>query len=430
MKFIVDAILPSMKFAHRKDGDMLFVEDCKARINGVDHQLYYGDIVQCGEKYYCVNENKVTPIGFDNAFRDFWHLENGGVPKDGEWYFVLKNEGTVLSADMKFYDDYVGMFVNNDETGVLVKEVEGNKIFCETTETPYIIEGGAVSEYNTSLNSFTEAVRLFEEKRDHEAQEQLLAEQEASERLLEQQKWEAEQPLARLTKEELIELIVEKAMHDIELRNGKDGDQGPPGRDGKHGKDGKDGNDGRDGRDGVAGPKGDKGDQGEKGESGEQGPSGKEGPKGEQGEKGERGPAGPPGITEQRIVTEQAEIDAVSKQEWEKFQKLDQLYKQRLNTQLSSLGGGGSDALMENRDVAYVDPSQLSNGQFLAYNSTTGLFALTDISVLQGGANSDSTYPVYIQNSAPTTSATKYMWIETAAGGDNTCFSIWFNDGL
>ena len=101
-----------------------------------------------------------------------------------------------------------------------------------------------------------------------------------------------------------------------------------------------------------------------------------------------------------------------------------------MNVQLGSLGGGGSAKLMDNDDVVYVAPSSLSNGQFLVYNATQDKFALTDISLLQGGANSDSVYPVYIQNSAPTTGATKYLWIETAAGGDANCFSFWFEDGL
>ena len=73
---------------------------------------------------------------------------------------------------------------------------------------------------------------------------------------------------------------------------------------------------------------------------------------------------------------------------------------------------------------------QISNGQFLVYDSSLGTFALTDISTLQGGTGSNTSYPVYIQNTAPTTSATKYMWIETAISGDANCFSFWFEDGI
>ena len=50
-------------------------------------------------------------------------------------------------------------------------------------------------------------------------------------------------------------------------------------------------------------------------------------------------------------------------------------FRQLVQMQLSSLGGGGSTRILDNDDV---DISSLGNGKFLKYNSTTGKLEFTD----------------------------------------------------
>jgi len=50
-------------------------------------------------------------------------------------------------------------------------------------------------------------------------------------------------------------------------------------------------------------------------------------------------------------------------------------FRQLVQMQLSSLGGGGSTRILDNDDV---DISSLGNGKFLKYNSTTEKLEFTD----------------------------------------------------
>ena len=181
---------------------------------------------------------------------------------------------------------------------------------------------------------------------------------------------------------------------------------------------------------GIAGAPGKPGPKGDRGPPGPNvlGKPGKDGKPGLPGKDGNPGEKGEPGL----VLTEEKSTEYVTnlKKEFDSFKELDKKYKWRLNHQLGTLGGGGSSQLMDNDDVAYVAPSALANGQFLAYNTTTSKFALTTKDGLFGGANSDTIFPIYIQNTAPVTSAAKYMWIETAISGDANCFSFWFQDGI
>lgn len=414
MKFFVSTVL-EVEGEYEITGDVFFVEDRKVRIAGVEHTLHYGDTVQHGDFAYYVNEDSVSTDGFTNQFTKFWNLTDGQLPDDGEKYFVLEDTNTTFSSDMLLYQSLGGKIASRDFRGVQTHAFEGDNIYCTEEKKPYTIDLVDLSE----LSGQEFALRI-EEKKESELR-------------------------TIIENQELIETIAEKVRVPNDGNDGKDGERGAtgePGRSGKDGERGERGLTGKDGRDGLDGSKGEPGSRGERGSDGKDGIDGKDGKRGPRGlkgdtgatgpkgDKGDRGEPGPAGITEQRIINDKIEIDAVGKKEWEQFRKLDQVYKQRLNTQLSSLGGGGSDALMENRDVAYVDPSQISNGQFLAYDASLGTFALTDISTLQGESGSNTSYPVYIQNTAPTTSATKYMWIETAISGDANCFSIWFEDSL
>lgn len=410
MKFYVSTVLET-EGEYEIAGDVFFVEDRKVRIAGVEHNLLYGDTVKHGDFSYYINENSVSTKEFNNQFKDFWYLSQGQIPDNGERYFLLDepNTNVIIADDMFVYKNLVGKCVSRDYRGIQVHEFSG-LIYNEDAQHSYeIIDDSLHSRNDVSKLAFQEAVKEYNIK-------QL---------------------------DEIVGLAVSKIPAPVD---GKQGPEGPQGPQGEPGSPGLIGEQGPQGIPGIQGDKGDKGDRGEKGDTGPKGDTGKEGPKGERGKKGEKGetgqrgasgpkgdpgPKGEPGITEHKIIKEEIELGSfVSKKDWDKFLTLDRTYKSRLNTQLSSLGGGGSDSLMENRDVTYASPNTISNGQFLAYDETQDRFALTSIDALQGGANSDNLYPVFIQNTTPTTSANKYMWIQTAVDGDANCFSFWFEDGL
>jgi len=69
----------------------------------------------------------------------------------------------------------------------------------------------------------------------------------------------------------------------------------------------------------------------------------------------------------QMLPEEKSEL-AKLKEEFGQFRQLVQM-------QLSSLGGGGSTRILDNDDV---DISSLGNGKFLKYNSTTKKLEFTD----------------------------------------------------
>jgi len=419
MKFFVTTVIEKRN-DYEIAGDVFYIDENIVKVAGIEHYLHYGDIVCHGNLNYYINDNDVSIKEHDNTFYDFWDLENGLMPDDGKRYFVVVNENTSFSDEMKSYLALNGKIVSRNEIGLTLYPLSGPKIYQES-KNKAIIHDGFIDISHESNKLFYDAVRALNESRKNEIIED----------------------------ETFVDLLSEKASQLIDKPlDGKDGKNGIDGKDGKDGIDGKDGKAGAQGnpgqvgksakpglpgKTGLQGKKGEPGNTGARGRDGKDGKDGidgkdgligEQGPKGDTGERGEKGEAGIILTEEQNTV-----IAENLRKEFEQFRKIDGLYKQRLNTQLGSLGGGGSDSLMENRDVQYVDRSNLSNGQFLVYDTSADKFVLTDIDGLYGGANSDSTYPIYIQNTAPVTTADKYMWIQTEINGNSNSFSFWFDDG-
>ena len=172
------------------------------------------------------------------------------------------------------------------------------------------------------------------------------------------------------------------------IERGEQGPQGIPGKDGEQGPQG------IPGKDGIQGPKGDTGEQGPKGESGEQGP------KGEPGESG--------------ASADNELIKQIEKQ-FNKFQENDKEYRQKLNAQLSTLGGGGSTQLLDNDDVIYKPISTLSNNTILFYTNTDKKFktitlqqAVTDAGISTGGGGGISLTDLSVTKNAVGTANLSY----------------------
>jgi len=413
MKFFVGTVLES-EGEYVIAGDVFFIKERKVRIAGVEHVLHYGDIVQHGDFAYCINEDSVAER-FDNSFSAFWDLKQGWIPEDDKRYYIFEDRETIFEPAMEALLGYAGRIVSRDEIGITIHPFIGEKLYNESTGCPY-----SMDLEDLGLISKNEYDLRVEEHKQSELQN-------------------------IVEDEQLIETVAGKVPtpkdgkdgeHGSDGIDGQDGDTGQPGRDGERGLAGKMGPVGESGDQGIGttgkqGRVGPQGRQGIPGKSGTDGSKGIQGLRGPKGDPGEPGTPGEPGVIERHIViSETEEIKTISIEEWNRFQKQDRLYKSRLNTQLGSLGGGGSDSHMEGRDVTYVDSGLLANGQFLVYDSVAGKFGLTDKDGLFGGPGGDTVYPVYIQNTAPVTAAPKYMWIETAIGGDADCFGFWFEDGL
>ena len=88
-----------------------------------------------------------------------------------------------------------------------------------------------------------------------------------------------------------------------------------------------------------------------------------------------------------------------------------------MNHQLGTLGGGGSTRLTENDDVVWK--KNPDNNDAFVYDIAQKKFVLQPM----------STVPLFIQSTAPTTSAEKYLWIQTEIGANND-WSFWFEDGV
>lgn len=113
-----------------------------------------------------------------------------------------------------------------------------------------------------------------------------------------------------------------------------------------------------------------------------------------------------------------------------KFEALRQdylAYKSRLNTQLATLGGGGTYSIMDMQDVDYRGWNTLRDGDTLVYDSTLG--TLGKFKTVQTSLN-ESTIPIFIQNTAPNTTADEYLWVQTSIDGDANTFTFWIENGV
>ena len=89
----------------------------------------------------------------------------------------------------------------------------------------------------------------------------------------------------------------------------------------------------------------------------------------------ERGPSVPERLAEAMSLVHKGQMLPEEKSELAKLKDEFGQFRQLVNLQLSSLGGGGSTRILDNDDV---DISSLGNGKFLKYNSTTGKLEFTD----------------------------------------------------
>ena len=89
----------------------------------------------------------------------------------------------------------------------------------------------------------------------------------------------------------------------------------------------------------------------------------------------ERGPSVPERLAEAMSLVHKGQMLPEEKSELAKLKEEFGQFRQLVQMQLSSLGGGGSTRILDNDDV---DISSLGNGKFLKYNSTTGKLEFTD----------------------------------------------------
>ena len=89
----------------------------------------------------------------------------------------------------------------------------------------------------------------------------------------------------------------------------------------------------------------------------------------------EKGPSVPERLAEAMSLVHKGQMLPEEKSELAKLKEEFGQFRQLVNLQLSSLGGGGSTRILDNDDV---DISSLGNGKFLKYNSTTKKLEFTD----------------------------------------------------
>ena len=89
----------------------------------------------------------------------------------------------------------------------------------------------------------------------------------------------------------------------------------------------------------------------------------------------EKEPSVPERLAEAMSLVHKGQMLPEEKSELVKLKEEFGQFRQLVQMQLSSLGGGGSARILDNDDV---DISSLGNGKFLKYNSTTGKLEFTD----------------------------------------------------
>ena len=88
-----------------------------------------------------------------------------------------------------------------------------------------------------------------------------------------------------------------------------------------------------------------------------------------------KGPSEPERLAEAMSLVHKGQMLPEEKSELVKLKEEFGQFRQLVQMQLSSLGGGGSTRILDNDDV---DISSLGNGKFMKYNSTTGKLEFTD----------------------------------------------------
>ena len=348
----------------------------KVKVHNLTYDLYHGDIIECNNTTYYVNPDSISTESFQYQIDSIWNLQKQSFPpKNGKKYLLIVPEGNYNTelAKLKQYNNHIIWYENNilhfkqnptdeyliNEEVFILFENELVKL-----ERPYP-DNNIIYEIREQIDG-----KKFETPRDYII--------------------------------EINNLIDEKfeSLGDLQGEQGFIGEQGPQGI---PGKDGIQGPKGTPGKDGIQGPKGDTGEQGPKGDTGEQGPKG---------DKGEQGPKGEPG--ESGASADNELIKQIEKQ-FNKFQENDKEYRQKLNAQLSTLGGGGSTQLLDNDDVIYKPISTLSNNTILFYTNTDKKFktitlqqAVTDAGISIGGGGGISLTDLSVTKNAVGTANLSY----------------------
>ena len=89
---------------------------------------------------------------------------------------------------------------------------------------------------------------------------------------------------------------------------------------------------------------------------------------------------------------------------------------------------GGSTKILEDDQVLQGYIGDQVDRNVLAFDDSVGKFAANSIGTVLGGG--DEAFGVFIQNTAPTTSLTKYLWIQTSVNGVNEDATWWYEDNL
>lgn len=82
--------------------------------------------------------------------------------------------------------------------------------------------------------------------------------------------------------------------------------------------------------------------------------------------------------------------------------------------------GGGSTNILENDDVQHKQLADVKQDEIIIFNETLGKYESKSIH--------DVAPALFIQNTAPVTAASTYLWIQTEIGDDNSC-TFWIEDG-
>jgi hypothetical protein len=365
MKFYVESVVnkSDLEDGFTIEENIFFQDEKIVIIDNMEYHLNHGDIVICEDKKYFINPFDITTDSFKYEIDDIWNLKEDNIPpKNNKKYLLIVPEGEYSGQSLLFVE-YNNKIIQRNENG-------STEVYNNSTNEYFLKEEQAVVSY--------EGGSLVPIERKHIP---LILE-------------------TNIKNEKLFETI----------ERGEQGPQGIPGKDGIQGPKG------IPGKDGIQGPKGNIGEQGPKGDTGEQGPQGipgkdgiqgpqgipgkdgiqgskgdkgEQGPKGDKGEQGPKGDKGEPG--ESGASADNELIKQIEKQ-FNKFQENDKEYRQKLNAQLSTLGGGGSAQLLDNDDVIYKPISTLSNNTILFYTNTDKKFktitlqqAVTDAGISTGG---------------------------------------------
>lgn len=223
----------------------------------------------------------------------------------------------------------------------------------------------------------------------------------------------------------------ERGLRGLQGERGQRGETGPRGEQGEHGERGptglkgdagERGPKGEAGPQGATGPKGEKGDPGPRGDKGEIGPKGEQGPQGIQGQKGERGAQGEPGIAG---PAGKNGSDAEFREELERVKAVNDRRFNVINGQLATLGGGGSTRILDNDDVVFTKPSQLSNNDILIFDQSIQKFTSLNIVDVINAVKADLEVNYDRLIDEVTVGAYAYTYVGEAAPGSNASDAVW-----